>query len=152
MPHTFTRQSYINTYKMMHRYVNVLTLLLSASMGVLCLCNKIIFLKKCVFCISWQPCVVQTPQGHEYEGRSYNGRGVSDVPVLRGLVNFLSSASSGVGISVITLAPLPRLHRSPVCRSCGRGRPWSPPWGPCARTSASARSSSRPTLTQANQR
>lgn len=39
--------------------------------------------------------MVQTPQGHEYEGRSYNGKGVSEVFVLRGLVNFQSSLSSG---------------------------------------------------------
>uniref|UniRef100_A0A3Q2ZUQ1 Uridine-cytidine kinase n=1 Tax=Kryptolebias marmoratus TaxID=37003 RepID=A0A3Q2ZUQ1_KRYMA len=30
-----------------------------------------------------QPCVVQTPQGHEYEGRSYNGKGITGVSVLR---------------------------------------------------------------------
>uniref|UniRef100_A0A665TRM2 Uridine-cytidine kinase n=1 Tax=Echeneis naucrates TaxID=173247 RepID=A0A665TRM2_ECHNA len=30
-----------------------------------------------------QPCVVQTPQGHEYEGSSYNGRGITGVSILR---------------------------------------------------------------------
>uniref|UniRef100_A0A4W6E247 Uridine-cytidine kinase n=1 Tax=Lates calcarifer TaxID=8187 RepID=A0A4W6E247_LATCA len=30
-----------------------------------------------------QSCVVQTPQGHEYEGRSYNGRGITGVSILR---------------------------------------------------------------------
>nr|XP_033484055.1 uridine-cytidine kinase-like 1a isoform X3 [Epinephelus lanceolatus] len=30
-----------------------------------------------------QSCVVQTPQGHEYEGRSYNGKGITGVSVLR---------------------------------------------------------------------
>ncbi|KAG8002478.1 Uridine-cytidine kinase-like 1, partial [Nibea albiflora] len=30
-----------------------------------------------------QTCVVQTPQGHEYEGRSYNGKGITGVSVLR---------------------------------------------------------------------
>lgn len=31
--------------------------------------------------LHFQTCVVQTPQGHEYEGCSYNGKGVSDVLV-----------------------------------------------------------------------
>uniref|UniRef100_A0A8C2XBA8 uridine/cytidine kinase n=1 Tax=Cyclopterus lumpus TaxID=8103 RepID=A0A8C2XBA8_CYCLU len=30
-----------------------------------------------------QSCVVQTPQGHEYEGRSYKGKGITGVSVLR---------------------------------------------------------------------
>uniref|UniRef100_A0AAQ5ZEP3 Uridine-cytidine kinase n=1 Tax=Amphiprion ocellaris TaxID=80972 RepID=A0AAQ5ZEP3_AMPOC len=30
-----------------------------------------------------QHCVVQTPQGHEYEGRSYNGKGITGVSILR---------------------------------------------------------------------
>ncbi|XP_067382673.1 uridine-cytidine kinase-like 1a isoform X3 [Channa argus] len=30
-----------------------------------------------------QQCVVQTPQGHEYEGRSYNGKGITGVSILR---------------------------------------------------------------------
>ncbi|XP_015247823.1 PREDICTED: uridine-cytidine kinase-like 1 [Cyprinodon variegatus] len=30
-----------------------------------------------------QPCVVQTPQGSEYEGRSYNGKGITGVSILR---------------------------------------------------------------------
>nr|XP_043893657.1 uridine-cytidine kinase-like 1 isoform X3 [Solea senegalensis] len=30
-----------------------------------------------------QPCTVQTPQGHEYEGLSYNGRGITGVSILR---------------------------------------------------------------------
>ncbi|CAJ1084647.1 uridine-cytidine kinase-like 1a isoform X1 [Xyrichtys novacula] len=30
-----------------------------------------------------QTCVVQTPQGYEYEGRSYNGKGITGVSVLR---------------------------------------------------------------------
>ncbi|XP_034551588.1 uridine-cytidine kinase-like 1a isoform X2 [Notolabrus celidotus] len=30
-----------------------------------------------------EPCVVQTPQGQEYEGRSYNGKGITGVSVLR---------------------------------------------------------------------
>uniref|UniRef100_A0A3Q3FD89 Uridine-cytidine kinase n=1 Tax=Labrus bergylta TaxID=56723 RepID=A0A3Q3FD89_9LABR len=30
-----------------------------------------------------QSCVVQTPQGQEYEGRSYNGKGITGVSVLR---------------------------------------------------------------------
>lgn len=30
------------------------------------------------FCPFRQTCVVQTPQGHEYEGRRYDGKGVSD--------------------------------------------------------------------------
>lgn len=33
-------------------------------------------------CVFTQTCVVQTPQGHEYDGRSCNGKGVSNVPVL----------------------------------------------------------------------
>ena len=42
--------------------------------------------------------------------------------------------------------------RSPACPSCVLVRPWSPPWGPSAKTSASARSSSRPTRTRENPR
>ncbi|XP_021178772.2 uridine-cytidine kinase-like 1a isoform X5 [Fundulus heteroclitus] len=30
-----------------------------------------------------QPCVVRTPQGPEYEGRSYNGKGITGVSILR---------------------------------------------------------------------
>uniref|UniRef100_A0A1A8LQG7 Uridine-cytidine kinase n=1 Tax=Nothobranchius pienaari TaxID=704102 RepID=A0A1A8LQG7_9TELE len=30
-----------------------------------------------------QGCVVQTPQGHQYEGRSYNGSGITGVSILR---------------------------------------------------------------------
>ncbi|XP_071401940.1 uridine-cytidine kinase-like 1a isoform X1 [Centroberyx affinis] len=30
-----------------------------------------------------QPCTVQTPQGQEYEGRSYNGKGITGVSILR---------------------------------------------------------------------
>uniref|UniRef100_A0A668RP83 uridine/cytidine kinase n=1 Tax=Oreochromis aureus TaxID=47969 RepID=A0A668RP83_OREAU len=30
-----------------------------------------------------QPCSIQTPQGHEYEGCSYNGKGITGVSILR---------------------------------------------------------------------
>ncbi|MEQ2194238.1 Uridine-cytidine kinase-like 1 [Xenoophorus captivus] len=30
-----------------------------------------------------QPCVVQTPQGPEYEGGSYSGKGITGVSILR---------------------------------------------------------------------
>ncbi|KAA8591377.1 hypothetical protein FQN60_002320 [Etheostoma spectabile] len=58
-----------------------------------------------------QPSVVQTPQGYEYEAAVTTGEG-------RVCPHW---------VSVITLARPPCLHRSPVCRSCGRERPWSPP-------------------------
>lgn len=86
-------------------------------------------------------CVVQTPQGHQYEGRRYDGKGVSGGWVFTGFPPLILQAASSS-----------RLHRSPVCRSCVRARRWSPPWGPCAKMCASARSWSRPTWIQESQR
>lgn len=55
-------------------------------------------LRRCFLCIFGQSCVVQTPQGCEYEGRSYKGKGVSDAPLSpASLVSFQSSVSAGGG-------------------------------------------------------
>lgn len=61
--------------------------------------------------------MVQTPQGHEYEGRRYDGKGVSDVSVLRGPGDSQSSVSSGLPSSRFLRASTPQITGVSVLRA-----------------------------------
>lgn len=94
---------------------------MSVCLFVGCLvCNKTSFLL-----LPLQPCSVQTPQGHDYEGCSYNGKGVSDVLALQGLASFQSNMTSGFLSSCSLCCLVSSDHRcvDPACRRDHGARP-----------------------------
>lgn len=120
-------------------------------------------------CCLLQVHIVQTPQGEDYEGRTFHGKGVRKQCASTCIE--MSFLGDHVHVFVLGFSPshstccrsllyrnvqalkgnhtrLCILSRSRVCRFSGRERPWSPRSEPCAKTSASAKSSSRPIRTQ----
>lgn len=75
-----------------------------------------------------QTCVVQTPQGHEYEGRRYDGKGVSDgcvfmrfAPLILQASDFVSSPQI-TGVSVLRAGETMEPALRAVCKDVRIGK------------------------------
>ncbi|TWW57070.1 Uridine-cytidine kinase-like 1 [Takifugu flavidus] len=70
-----------------------------------------------------QTCVVQTPQGHEYEGRRYDGKGVSDGCVSRRFSSAHPSSSPQItGVSVLRAGETMEPALRAVCKDVRIGK------------------------------
>lgn len=70
--------------------------------GVITVLLSYVYTHSISVCVFRQTCVVQTPQGHEYEGRRYDGKGVSDGCVSTRFPPLILQASAFVSSPQIT--------------------------------------------------
>jgi len=98
-----------------------------------------------------QACAIQTPQGQEYKGRRFSGKGVN-LCVWHIYFQYLNISYLIGIILVFVAAPVFIISRSQVCPFFGQERPWSLHWEPCGKMSVLARFWFRLIWIQENQR
>lgn len=111
--------------------------------------SALLYVLSLLYVLFLQACFVQTPQGQEYEGRRFSGKGVH-LCVCSFSVFKHSFPQLGIffikyliEIIVFEAAPVLLSPRSQVCPFFWPGRPWSLLWELCAKTSVLARFWSR---------